>query len=46
VLINWAWAYFTYSRGARIIIGTESKDLTHGSEAESKGEEARRQTRA
>ena len=23
VLINWAWAYFTYARGARIILGSE-----------------------
>ena len=23
VLINWAWAYFTYARGARIILGNE-----------------------
>jgi NADH:ubiquinone reductase (H+-translocating) len=29
VLINWAWAYFTYARGARIILGTNSED-DHG----------------
>ena len=23
VLINWAWAYFTYARGARIILGND-----------------------
>jgi NADH dehydrogenase len=34
VLINWAWAYFTYARGARIILGNEiGKD--HGGEKES-----------
>jgi len=34
VLINWAWAYFTYARGARIILGNEvGKD--HGREKES-----------
>jgi len=34
VLINWAWAYFTYARGARIILGNEvGKD--HGREEES-----------
>jgi NADH dehydrogenase len=32
VLINWAWAYFTYARGARIILGNEG---SHGSEEES-----------
>ncbi|HTU66471.1 MAG TPA: NAD(P)/FAD-dependent oxidoreductase [Steroidobacteraceae bacterium] len=26
VLINWAWAYFTYARGARIILGTHEDD--------------------
>jgi NADH dehydrogenase len=31
VLINWAWAYFTYERGARIILGNEEP---HGSEKE------------
>jgi NADH dehydrogenase len=25
VLINWAWAYFTYARGARIIVGNEAE---------------------
>ena len=24
VLINWAWAYFTYARGARIILGNQN----------------------
>jgi NADH dehydrogenase len=36
VLINWAWAYFTYGRGARIILGTEeAKRTEHGREKES-----------
>jgi NADH dehydrogenase len=30
VLINWAWAYFTYARAARIIMGNAGND--HGSE--------------
>jgi NADH dehydrogenase len=34
VLINWAWAYFTYGRGARIILGLESEKATHGSKKE------------
>jgi NADH dehydrogenase len=37
VLINWAWAYFTYARGARIILGTEPDQVTHGSQKESAG---------
>ncbi len=32
VLINWAWSYFTYARGARIILGTDSERDPHGSE--------------
>jgi NADH:ubiquinone reductase (H+-translocating) len=32
VLINWAWSYFTYERGARIILGTETPRGVHGSE--------------
>jgi len=35
VLINWAWAYFTFERGARIILGNENQRGTHGSEKES-----------
>jgi NADH dehydrogenase len=35
VLINWAWAYFTYARGARIILGNEAEKQTHGREKES-----------
>lgn len=27
VLINWAWAYFTYARGARIILGQNEGDV-------------------
>lgn len=34
VLINWAWAYFTYARGARIILGTDAERETHGREKE------------
>jgi NADH dehydrogenase len=32
VLINWAWSYFTYERGARIILGNETQRGVHGSE--------------
>jgi NADH dehydrogenase len=32
VLINWAWAYFTYERAARIILGNEKQRGDHGSE--------------
>ena len=32
VLINWAWAYFTYARGARIILGDESERSIHGNQ--------------
>jgi NADH dehydrogenase len=35
VLINWAWAYFTYGRGARIIVGTEAERSDHGGQKES-----------
>ncbi len=35
VLINWAWAYFTYARGARIILGSETGRGNHGGEKES-----------
>ena len=31
VLINWAWSYFTYARGARIILGNDSERDLHGS---------------
>jgi NADH dehydrogenase len=34
VLINWGWAYFTYGRGARIILGIESEKATHGGQKE------------
>jgi NADH dehydrogenase len=30
VFINWAWAYFTYARGARIIHGNENERLPDG----------------
>jgi len=32
VLINWAWAYFTYQRAARIIVGNAQERSDHGSE--------------
>jgi NADH dehydrogenase len=32
VLINWAWSYFTYERGARIILGNDTPRGIHGSE--------------
>jgi len=32
VLINWAWSYFTYERGARIILGNDTPRGAHGSE--------------
>jgi NADH dehydrogenase len=34
VLINWAWAYFTYARGARIILGNESERNPNGRQEE------------
>ena len=37
VLINWAWAYFTYGRGARIILGLEAEKATHGGQKEKSG---------
>jgi NADH dehydrogenase len=44
VLINWAWSYFTYERGARIILGVTNERDIHGSEekgsAQESGEEA------
>ena len=35
VLINWAWAYFTYARGARIILGNDEARGTNGREEKS-----------
>jgi len=35
VLINWAWAYFTYARGARIILGNDDVRNLHGRQEES-----------
>lgn len=35
VLINWAWAYFTYARGARIILGTQNEGNVDGRKKES-----------
>ncbi len=34
VLINWAWAYFTYGRGARIILRPEAERKDHGGKKE------------
>jgi NADH dehydrogenase len=34
VLINWAWSYFTYERGARIILGNDTRRGVHGGEEE------------
>ena len=31
VLLNWAWAYWSYQRGARIILGQDDDDQTHSS---------------
>jgi NADH dehydrogenase len=38
VLINWAWAYFTYARGARIILGTQNEVEADGRQKESNAE--------
>ena len=35
VFIDWAWSYFTYARGARIILGNDNERELHGSEEES-----------
>jgi NADH dehydrogenase len=32
VMINWAWAYFTYERAARIILGNSNGQERHGSQ--------------
>jgi NADH dehydrogenase len=37
VLIDWGWAYFTYGRGARIILGIEAEKATHGGQKEKSG---------
>jgi NADH:ubiquinone reductase (H+-translocating) len=37
VLINWAWAYFTYARGARIILGNEDERDSDGRQKENTG---------
>jgi NADH dehydrogenase len=42
VLINWAWAYFTFERGARIILGNENQRGSHGSEEEGGAREVER----
>jgi hypothetical protein len=34
VLINWAWAYFTYQRAARIVLGADATGLESGLELE------------
>jgi NADH dehydrogenase len=38
VLINWAWAYFTYVRGARIILGTQHEGNVDGRQEKSNAE--------
>jgi NADH dehydrogenase len=38
VLINWAWAYFTYARGARIILGKQNEGDIDGRKKESSAE--------
>jgi NADH dehydrogenase len=38
VLINWAWAYFTYARGARIILGIQNEDSIDGRKKEGSAE--------
>jgi NADH:ubiquinone reductase (H+-translocating) len=38
VLINWAWAYFTYARGARIILGNETERNSDGRQKENRVE--------
>jgi NADH dehydrogenase len=38
VLINWAWAYFTYARGARIILGIQKEDQVDGRKKEGSAE--------
>jgi NADH dehydrogenase len=38
VLINWAWAYFTYARGARIILGFQNEDSANGRKKENNAE--------
>ena len=35
VIINWAWAYFTHSRGARIILGNDDVRDTDGRQEKS-----------
>ena len=37
VLIDWAWAYFTYARAARVIIGNLNERNEHGSEEKTGG---------
>ncbi len=37
VLINWAWAYFTYGRAARIILGNSNETFTDGRKKEVAG---------
>jgi len=42
VLINWAWAYFTYARAARIILGNNQQDEHGSKEKVGSQEEGRR----
>jgi NADH dehydrogenase len=37
VLINWAWAYFTHARGARIILGNDVEKSSHGGQEKVSG---------
>jgi NADH dehydrogenase len=43
VLINWAWAYFTYARGARIILGNEDARDTDGRQKENSEQDPRQE---
>lgn len=42
VLIQWAWAYFAYQRGARLMIGTRPSPLRHQSSGWGAAEERER----
>jgi NADH dehydrogenase len=33
VLMNWAWAYFTYQRHARVVFGSQSAPMCHRGDA-------------
>ncbi|MBL8325321.1 MAG: hypothetical protein JNJ89_10235 [Rubrivivax sp.] len=40
VLVNWAWAYWTYQRHARIVLGSGGSDNRGGGSSE-RGSDAR-----